>query len=281
MIQSVQMEHTHSAPLISLVGAGPGDPELITLKAIKALQTANVVLYDALVSEELLTYAPASAQLVFVGKRAGYKRFEQAEINEMLVEYALASGHVVRLKGGDPFVFGRGHEELAYARDQGVPVNIVPGISSVAAVPGLQQIPLTNRGTNDSFWVLTATKSGGKLTPDLYEAAKSNATVIIFMGLRKLPQIVEVFSEFGKTQTPAAVIQSGSLPEEKIALGRIDSIEEAVKKEEIRTPALIVIGEVVGLHPDFAREICKLTASSVLQKTLPHFPPILAADTSP
>lgn len=255
------MEHT---PLISLVGAGPGDPDLITVKAIKALRSADVVLYDALVSKQLLEYASPKAQLVFVGKRAGYKRFEQSEINEMLVDYALASGHVVRLKGGDPFVFGRGHEELVYARDHGVPVNIVPGISSVAAVPGLQQIPLTKRGINDSFWALTATKANGQLSPDLYRAAQSNATIVLFMGLRKLDQIVRVFEAAGKAKTPVAVIQSGSTKKEKIALGSVDSIQEEVNRQGVGTPALIVIGEVVGLHPEWVRAL-SFSSSYVLK----------------
>ncbi|MEM7369612.1 MAG: uroporphyrinogen-III C-methyltransferase [Bacteroidota bacterium] len=259
----------HPSPKISLVGAGPGDPDLITLKAIKTLRTADVVLYDALVSEVLLTYAPETAQLVFVGKRAGYKRFDQSEINEMLVTYARASGHVVRLKGGDPFVFGRGHEELVYADRYGVEVQIVPGISSVAAVPGLQQIPLTKRGINDSFWVLTATKAGGHLTPDLYQAAQSDATIVIFMGLRKLREIVEIFEQYGKAETPVAVIQSGSTPQEKIAIGTVETIEQAVKKGGVTTPALIVIGEVVGLHPDFVHKVQALTQAGIADKEIP------------
>lgn len=259
----------HPSPKISLVGAGPGDPELITLKAIKALQSADVVLYDALISKELLDYAPNTAQRVFVGKRAGYRRFEQSEINDMLVEYAQASGHVVRLKGGDPFVFGRGHEELAYAQKYGVEVQLIPGISSVASVPGLQHIPLTKRGINDSFWVLTATKTGGFLTPDLYQAAQSDATIVIFMGLRKLKEIVEIFEQYGKAETPVAVIQSGSTPQEKIALGTVESIEQAVKKGGISTPALIVIGEVVRLHPEFLGRIQALTQVGMAEKELP------------
>ncbi|MEL6671747.1 MAG: uroporphyrinogen-III C-methyltransferase [Bacteroidota bacterium] len=238
-------------PYITLLGAGPGDPDLLTIKGMKALEKAHVVLYDALASEALLGYTPLGCQHIFVGKRAGNHRYSQTHINQLMVQYAQTHGHVVRLKGGDPFIFGRGHEELSFAQAHGIPVQIVPGVSSLGAVPGLQQIPLTKRHTNDSFWVLTATRSGGRLSPDLYRAAETDATVVIFMGLRKLEEISRIFQEKGKARTPVAVIQSGSLPEEKVALGKVENIAARVESLGLSTPALIVIGEVVRFHPNF------------------------------
>ena len=142
-------------PRITLIGAGPGDAELITLKGIKALQTADVVLYDALVNEELLDFAPAGAVKVYVGKRSGDHSYSQDAVNKLMVDYALNYGHAVRLKGGDPFVFGRGYEEIDFAASYSITTQVIPGISSSISVPGLQLIPVTHRGLSESFWVVT------------------------------------------------------------------------------------------------------------------------------
>src|SRR6195952_5629949 len=160
-------------PRITLVGAGPGDTDLITIKGIKALKTADVILYDALVNEELLEFAPEHAVKVYVGKRSGDHSFSQDNINKLMIDYAINYGHVVRLKGGDPFVFGRGHEELDFAAEHNIPSVMIPGISSSISVPALQHIPVTHRGLSESFWVITGTISNGQISPDLYDAAKS------------------------------------------------------------------------------------------------------------
>jgi len=238
-------------PKITLLGAGPGDPDLLTLKGVKALQTADVVLYDALINEGLLTYAPENAIKVYVGKRSGEHAFEQGAINKLMVDYALNYGHVVRLKGGDPFVFGRGYEELDHANSYNIPVTVIPGISSSIGVPGLQQIPVTHRGLSESFWVITGTTSGGEISEDIYQAASSKATVVILMGLKKLAQIVEIFKEAGKKELPAAVVQNGSSADEKLVVGKVATIVSIVKKEKIEAPALLIFGEVVSLHPSF------------------------------
>ena len=232
-------------PKVSLVGAGPGDPELITLKAVKALQSADAVLYDALVNEELLDYAPASAVRLFVGKRAGRHSYRQEEINKLIVEHAYHYGHVVRLKGGDPFIFGRGQEEMDYVKSFGIDVEVIPGISSSHAVPAINNIPLTARGMSDSFWVITGTTSGGKVSNDLYYAAQSNATVIILMGMNKLKEIMGIFSRFQKDETPVAIIQNGSLPNQKMGIGTVSSITSIAREKRLGSPAIIVIGEVV------------------------------------
>ncbi|MBC7400136.1 MAG: uroporphyrinogen-III C-methyltransferase [Mucilaginibacter sp.] len=237
-------------PKITLVGAGPGDAELITLKGIKALQSANVVLYDALVNEELLDFAP-NAEKIYVGKRSGEHSYSQDAVNKLLVDYAINYGHVVRLKGGDPFVFGRGYEELDFAAANNIPAVVIPGISSSICVPGLQHIPVTHRGLSESFWVVTGTTSNGHISNDVYEAARSRATVVVLMGLHKLAEIVEIFKKEDKNKLPVAVIQNGSTPQEKLAIGIVDNIVEIVKENEITSPAIIILGEVVALHPSF------------------------------
>ncbi|MFX0557451.1 uroporphyrinogen-III C-methyltransferase [Maribacter sp. CXY002] len=230
---------------LTVVGAGPGDLELITLKAIRALQEANVVLYDALVDSELLAYAP-QAEHIFVGKRKGCYSYQQEQINELIVSRAKLHGHVVRLKGGDPFVFGRGTEEMEYAAQHGLEVAMVPGVSSCLSVPASQNIPVTKRGSAESFWVITGTTKEHKLSNDVRLAAQSNATVVILMGMSKLPQIVSHFTNAGKSKTPIAIIQNGTRADEKIGLGTISSIEKEVKEKGLSNPAIIIIGEVVN-----------------------------------
>jgi uroporphyrin-III C-methyltransferase len=238
-------------PKVTLVGAGPGDPELITLKGMRALSSADVVLYDALIHEEILSFAPITAIKVFVGKKKGVCQFPQDEINALLVEHALKYGHVVRLKGGDPFIFGRGHEELVYVESFNIPTEVIPGISSSIAVPELQRIPLTRRGVNDSFWVLTGTTRDHQLSADIQIAAKSNATVVVLMGMTKLQDIIQLFIDEGKSTLPVAIIHNGTMPDEQYVLGTVSSIVDIVSTSGISSPAVIVIGEVVRLHPEF------------------------------
>ncbi|MEL6356578.1 MAG: uroporphyrinogen-III C-methyltransferase [Bacteroidota bacterium] len=245
---------TTNTPRVSLVGAGPGDPDLITRKGLKALRTADVVLYDALVAKELLEEVPITAQRIFVGKRAGCHYKKQEQINELLVQSAYEFGHAVRLKGGDPFVFGRGQEEKDYAEKHGLPVLVVPGISSSISVPGLQGVPVTSRGYADSFWVVTAHTRSGGISADLALAAKSNATVIVLMGLRRLDLICALYEAEGKGELPVMVIQNGSLPNERCWVGTADEIAERVIQERDNGPGIIVLGEVVRLHPEFARK---------------------------
>ncbi len=242
-------------PKITLVGAGPGDAELITVKGLKALSGADVVLYDALVNTELLKYTRKEAKRIFVGKRSNSHVYSQDEINKMIVEYAFTFGNVVRLKGGDPFVFGRGHEELAYAELFNIKVEVIPGISSSYAVPELQHIPLTKRGINESFWVITATTSSGELSHDVYKAANTDATVVILMGMQKLKKISEIFVQAGKSETPAAIIQNGSMPEEKIGICKVENLEMLAFQKKLGSPAVIIIGEVVKLHPEAEEEL--------------------------
>jgi uroporphyrin-III C-methyltransferase len=235
----------HKEPKLTLVGAGPGDPELITLKAINALKAADVVLYDALVSEDILKLIPAGTPALSVGKRAGLHSYTQDEINELAVEFAFLYGHVVRLKGGDPFVFGRGSEEIEFAIRQGVTTAVVPGITSAIAVPGAFNIPVTSRGVSESFWVVTGTTMAGTISGDVALAARSTATVVILMGLNKLEEIVSVFLPEGKGDTPVAIIQNGTLNDQRKVTATVSTIVECARNENIGSPAVIVVGEVV------------------------------------
>ncbi len=235
-----------NTPKLTLVGAGPGDVDLITVKAIRALKTAEVVLYDALVNEDLLDYINSDAEIIFVGKRRGCYRYQQEQINELIVARANSKGHVVRLKGGDPFIFGRGAEEMEYAESFGIETAFVPGISSSLAVPAYQNIPLTKRGSSESFWIITGTTKDHKLSNDIKLAAKSNATVVVLMGMGKLPEIIALFQQENKNDLPVAIIQNGTRANEKVGIGTVDTILEIVKENELSNPSIIVLGEVVN-----------------------------------
>ncbi|MDH7460930.1 uroporphyrinogen-III C-methyltransferase [Chitinophagaceae bacterium 26-R-25] len=250
-------------PKLTLVGAGPGDPELITLKAIKAIKNADVILYDALANNELLEYTSPHAVKQFVGKRYGCHALSQKEINHLIISSALSHGNVVRLKGGDPFVFGRAQEEIDAAREHGIDVEVVPGISSALSVPASQMIPLTCRGINESFWVTTGTTQSGNISDDIALAAKSSATVVILMAMSKMEEIMDVFTTNGKAETPVAIIQNGTLPNEKIVIGKVKDIVYRAQYAEITNPAIIMIGEVVTLHPSFVKTFALKGLASV------------------
>ena len=232
-------------PKLTVVGAGPGDADLITIKAIKAIESADVILYDALINEELLNYASGDTEIIFVGKRKGCYAFQQEQINELIVTKAREKGHVVRLKGGDPFIFGRGAEEIDYVKPFGLETFVVPGISSISAVPAYQGIPLTKRHAAESFWVITGTTKNHQLSTDVPLAAKSTATVVILMGMSKLNEIVSVFSTENKQDSPVAIIQEGTTINEKVGIGTIATIEKVVEEKQLTSPAIIVIGDVV------------------------------------
>ncbi|CAM1358108.1 uroporphyrinogen-III C-methyltransferase [Tenacibaculum xiamenense] len=231
-------------PTVVLVGAGPGDPELLTLKAIKELKKAKVVLYDSLIDTSILEYAE-NAEKFFVGKRKGYHSYSQDEINTLLLRCAIEYNYVVRLKGGDPFVFGRGKEEITFLESHGIKTSVVPGISSAIAAPGSIGIPVTQRGFTESFWVITGTTSNGEISKDIESAATSKATVVILMGMSKLSQIISIYKSNNRSNYPIAIVQNGTKSEEKHITGTIETIENIANEEQISTPAVIIIGEVV------------------------------------
>ena len=229
---------------ICLVGAGPGDPELITLKGLKAIQNAEVILYDALINPLLLDHNPI-AQKIFVGKRRGFAKKSQEEINQLLVEYALKNKRVVRLKGGDPLIFGRACEELSYAALFNIETSIIPGISSFTGIAAQHQIPLTKRSISESMWVTTGHTYDGQISSDIPLAAQTSATVVVLMGMRFLKQIVAAFAEHKPDNYPVAIIQNGTTKAEKVVLGTLATIEKEVREHAISNPANIIFGPAV------------------------------------
>jgi uroporphyrin-III C-methyltransferase len=234
-------------PKLTLVGAGPGDPELITLKGIKALEAADVVLYDALANDDLLVFAKNAKVVEYVGKRQGDHSLPQEIINETIVRYAKEYGHVVRLKGGDPFVFGRGYEELEFAAQHGIETTVVPGVSSATSLPALLHVPLTHRGLSRSFHVFSATTKDGELSGEILQSVQLTGTRVVLMGLKQLGKIAALYRQHGLAEMPVAVVQNGSLDCQKTATGTMETIEAEVEKNGIQTPAILLIGEVVKL----------------------------------
>lgn len=232
-------------PRVILAGAGPGDPDLITVKALYAIRSADVILYDALANESLLDHARPECKLVFAGKRKGNHSLNQDEINRMLAFYASRFDVVVRLKGGDPFVFGRGCEESEYLTRRGVTVEIIPGISSAIAAPLAAGIPVTRRGVSDSFWVMTGTTSTGIPSGDLELAAQSNATVIILMGLSNGAEILNAFVRHRGVDEPVAIVSNATRPDQYVIRGTVGSISETI--EDAPKPGIIVVGQVAAL----------------------------------
>lgn len=240
------MQSPAVVPELYVVGAGPGDPELLTVKAYKTLQTAAVVLYDNLINRELLDITAPGCECVYVGKEPYGHCTPQETIHDLILEKALARGRVIRLKGGDPFIFGRGFEEILFARQHGIPGYYVPGISSMQAV-GFEDIPLTHRGVSEGLWVITGTKKDGTLSADLRLAMRSNATVVIYMGIKKAQEIADTYQQEGHGNTPVAVVQHASLPQRKVATGRVHDLPHLIQAHHITHPAIIVIGGVVAV----------------------------------
>jgi len=184
--------------------------------------------------------------------------YSQDEINRMIVKYALTYGSVVRLKGGDSFVFGRGQEEITFAQQFGIATEVVPGISSAVAVPGINNIPVTARNVSEGFWVITGHTQTGALSRDLEFAIQANTTVVILMGMSKLAEIAAIYTARDKGNIPAAIIQNGSLPTQKVGIGTAGELVQIAEREELRNPAIIVVGEVVRFHEAFRAMQAKL-----------------------
>lgn len=236
---------------VYLVGAGPGDPDLITRKGLRLIQEADVIVHDRLIPMELLDEARPGVELIDAGKRPAKHRLSQDLINEEIVAHALLGKSVVRLKGGDPFVFGRGSEEAIYCWNAGVPVEIVPGISSSYAVPAYGGVPLTHRHISRSFTVIT-----GHNADDIeYEAlVKLGGTIVILMGVRTLSEILERLRDAGlKTDTPALSIEWGATPQQKVVEGTVSTLPDRALEANIQPPAITVIGEVVRLRSEGVR----------------------------
>lgn len=234
---------------VTLVGAGPGDPELITVKGMEALKACDAVVYDSLASEELLNEVRPECEKIYVGKRAGHHFMKQEEINQVLVEQAKKGRNVVRLKGGDPFVFGRGGEEILELQKEGIAYEVVSGVTSAIAALASAGIPITHRGMSRSFHVMTGHTKENGVPEDLKEFGKLSGTLVFLMGLSHLEEICQSLVNQGRPlSTPAAVIQNGTLPEQKTVRGTLEDIGEKCRREGIGSPAIIVVGDVTELH---------------------------------
>lgn len=236
---------------VYLVGAGPGDPELLTKKAEKLIKKAEVILYDQLVGEAIHKLFPKNAKVINVGKRAGKHRFEQREINKMLIKYAKQGKVVVRLKGGDPYLFGRGGEEAEELVKAGVKVEVVPGITSAIAVPAYAGIPVTHRDFASAVTFITGHEEASKEKEKLnWEAiAKLQGTLVILMGIGRLEENIKALLNHGRDpRTPVAIIERGTTREQRITTGNLKNIAAIARKRNVKPPAVIVIGEVVSLR---------------------------------
>ncbi len=236
---------------VYLVGAGPGDPDLITVKGLRCLQRADVVVYDRLANARLLDHAPASAERVFMGKEPDTPGDFQQAINRALVDAALAGKRVVRLKGGDPFVFGRGAEELQALRDAGVPFEVVPGITSAVAGPAYAGIPVTHRGTASAFTVVSGSEDPAKPEPSLDWAAlaATPGTLVVMMGWRSLPRVIAALVEHGRpADTPVAMVQWATLPQQRTVTGTLADIVERSREAGLASPVVTVVGPVASLR---------------------------------
>jgi uroporphyrin-III C-methyltransferase len=234
---------------VYLLGAGPGDPDLLTVRGLRLLRNAEVIVYDNLVDPSLLTHADLRAERIYVGKIGRSIQTPQDQINALLIENALQGKLVVRLKGGDPFLFGRGGEEALALRDAGVEFEVIPGVSSAIAAPAYAGIPLTHRGISKSVTILTGARGGdGKFDDDLLSGSAAE-TIVILMGLTNLPQIADRLLEAGRTpDTPVAVISWGTYETQKTIVGSLSDIARRVESEHLQAPAVIVVGEVVRLR---------------------------------
>jgi len=227
--------------VVYLVGAGPGDPELITLKAINALKMADVVIYDRLANEKILKYAE-NAELIYVGKKAGSHYKKQDEINQILIEEGKKNGVVVRLKGGDPFVFGRGGEEMLALLDAGIDVEIIPGLTSAIGVPTSIGLPVTHRGVATSFTIVTGHEDPTKTKKQVKWNFNAD-TIIILMGVGRMEENIRELMKYKDPKTPVCVIENGTMENQKIITGTLENIN----KQDINPPALVVVGHVVDV----------------------------------
>lgn len=238
---------------VYLIGAGPGDPGLITVKGMNCVRRADVVVYDRLVSREILRHARPDAELIYVGKESSRHTMVQEEINQVLVDHARAGKTVARLKGGDPFVFGRGGEEAQFARENGVPFEIVPGVTSAIAAPAYAGIPVTHRDCTSTFAIVTGHEKPGKdeSSIDWEKIATGIGTLVFLMGVENLPNIVQNLVARGRDpKTPVALIRWGTLPEQEVLKGTLETIVEKVRQAGFKPPAVTIVGDVVSLRDE-------------------------------
>ncbi|RXK13207.1 uroporphyrinogen-III C-methyltransferase [Halarcobacter mediterraneus] len=235
---------------VYLTGAGPGDIDLMTVKAVKIVKKADVIIYDRLANPEILDMASSDCEKIYVGKEDGKHCKSQDEINEIIYQAALKYNIIVRLKGGDPFVFGRGGEEALYLKERYIGFEIIPGITSAISVPAYAGIPVTHRGITTSFRVVTGHETPKKKTSQIqWESFSSDETIVFLMGLHNIELITKKLIEVGKEKDyPCAVISKGTTKEQKTVIGTLENIVE--KSKDIKTPAIIIVGKVINLRKE-------------------------------
>ncbi|KAJ7982170.1 uroporphyrinogen-III C-methyltransferase [Quillaja saponaria] len=237
---------------VFLVGTGPGDPELLTLKAVRVIKSADLLLYDRLVSNNVLNLVGPDARLLYVGKTAGYHSRTQEEIHELLLSFAEAGATVVRLKGGDPMVFGRGGEEMDFLQQQGIQVKVIPGITAASGIAAELEIPLTHRGVANSVRFLTGHSRKGGTDPLFVaeNAADPDSTLVVYMGLSTLPSLALKLMHHGLSpKTPAAAVERGTTPQQRTVFAELKDLAYKIVSTELLSPTLIIIGKVVALSP--------------------------------
>lgn len=243
----------HQVGEVYLVGGGPGDPELLTFKALRLMQQADVVLHDALVSPAVLDLCRRDADLIFVGKKRDNHAVPQEGINELLVKHAKAGQRVVRLKGGDPFIFGRGGEELETLKAHNIPFQVVPGITAASACSTYAGIPLTHRNYAQSVKFVTGQLKNRTSDLNFEELVHPNQTVVFYMGLHTLPVLTQSLIKHGKPgNTPAAIVSRGTAADQKVLTGTLETLASLQEKAQLPAPALIIVGEVVELHDNLS-----------------------------
>jgi uroporphyrin-III C-methyltransferase/precorrin-2 dehydrogenase/sirohydrochlorin ferrochelatase/uroporphyrin-III C-methyltransferase len=248
-VNPVTRSSNNSEGEVFLVGAGPGDPELLTLKAYRLITTAEVVLYDRLVSREIMALIPAEAELIHVGKQRSKHTLPQDQINERLVEFAQAGRRVVRLKGGDPFIFGRGGEELETLAAAGVRFQVVPGITAASGCAAYAGIPLTHRDFAQSVRFVTGHLKNDTCDLPWTDFVQNNQTLVFYMGLVGLPIITRELMAHGMSESmPVALISKGTTPDQQVVVGELNTIVKKVDERQVQAPTLIIIGQVVQLR---------------------------------
>jgi len=255
---------------VYIVGAGPGDAELITVKGLRCIKEADVILYDRLINNELLSYAKPNAKLIFCGKLPNRHAMIQEQINSSLVQHAMQGKVVTRLKGGDPFVFGRGAEEAEVLAENGIPYEIVPGITSGIAAPAYAGIPVTHRDLGSSFAIVTGHMREGKEDTIQWESlAKGVDTLAIYMGVGNLPYICSQLLKFGRAaSTPVALVHMGTFEEQHTVTGTLETIVQIAQESKIKNPSMIIVGEVVTLREKIKWFEQKIKADRYLKESI-------------